>query len=577
MLFIAALALPVGAVAAVAAWALLRLVGLITNAVFYQRVDSSLVAPGGQHPWWLVLTAPILGGLVIGLMARYGSEKIRGHGMPEAIEAILLGGSKVQPRVAVLKPISSAVAIGTGGPFGAEGPIIMTGGALGSLFAQLLRLTADERKTLLVAGSAAGMAATFNSPLAAIVLAAELLLFEWRPRSLIPVAGAVCVATIVRAPMLGSGPVFPADLPLHLTTGVYLLCVVSGVLSAVLALIATLLVYASEDAFHRLPLHWMWWPAIGGVVIGVGGLFVPQALGVGYDVIGAELTGHIDLGLVAGILVVKTLIWSLSLGSGTSGGVLAPMFMIGGALGALEGQVFPDAGAGLWALVALAGVLGGVMRSPFTGIIFALELTHRWDALLPLVISAMTACGVSVLILKRSVLTEKIARRGYHLSREYDVDPLEIVFVSEVMTSDVLEFGVDLPIAEAQAALEDPTDDHAGWRQQLYPVVDQQGRMIGIVTRGMLLGATGDETLLELALTDPVTTHGDQPLRHVAELMAIHDVTTLPVMDRDEPDRTIGVVSLPQLLTARQRDQQEARERERVLQVRLVRPRATES
>ena len=572
MLLITALALPVGAVAAVAAWALLRLVGLITNAVFHQRIDSALIAPGGDHARWLVLLAPVLGGLVIGVMARFGSEKIRGHGMPEAIEAILLGGSKVQPRVAVLKPVSSAIAIGTGGPFGAEGPIIMTGGALGSLFAQFLHLTADERKTLLVGGSAAGMAATFNSPLAAIVLAAELLLFEWRPRSLVPVTAAVCMATVLRHPMLGEAPVFPADMPIHLTVTTYVLCVVSGVASALLAVVATALVYASEDAFGRLPIHWMWWPAIGGVVIGIGGLFVPQALGVGYDVIDAELTGRISVSLVTGILVVKTLIWSLSLGSGTSGGVLAPMFMIGGALGTLEGLVFPSVGPGFWALVALAGVLGGVMRSPLTGIVFALELTHRWDALLPLVISAMTACAISALLLKRSVLTEKIARRGYHLSREYDVDPLEILFVSEVMSSDVVEFTADVSVSEARATLEDPAAGYAAWRQALYPVVDDARRISGVVTRGALLGASGPGVLADLMHTEPVVTHGDQTLRHVAELMAANDLTTLPVVDRDDPHRTIGVVSLPQLLAGRQRDQREARERERVLRIRMVRP-----
>jgi H+/Cl- antiporter ClcA/CBS domain-containing protein len=575
MLVIVALALPVGAVAACAAWALLRLIGLITNAVFYQRTSTALVAPGaGHHPWPLVLLAPVVGGLVIGVMARYGSEKIRGHGMPEAIEAILLGGSKVEPRVAVLKPASSAVAIGTGGPFGAEGPIIMTGGALGSLFAQFLHLTADERKTLLVAGSAAGMAATFNSPLAAIVLAAELLLFEWRPRSLVPVAGAVCVATIVRFPLLGHGAIFLADAPLHLHTDTYLLCLVSGAVSALLAVAATVLVYASEDTFRRLPVHWMWWPAIGGVVIGVGGLFVPEALGVGYNVIDAELTGSIGLGLVTGILVVKTLIWSLSLGSGTSGGVLAPVFMIGGALGSLEAHVFPDVGPGFWALIALAGVVGGVMRSPFTGIVFALELTHQWPALLPLIIASMTACGLSVLVLKRSVLTEKIARRGYHLSREYDVDPLEIMFVSEVMTTDVVEFTADLDVASAYAALEAPDDDYAAWRQQLYPVVGPDGALVGVVPRGELFAAThgGNDatTVGELVTTDPVLTHADQTLRHVAETMAVHAVTTMPVVDRADPTRAIGIVSLPQLLLGRARDQQEARERERVLRIRLV-------
>jgi len=577
MLIITALALPIGAVAGVTAWALLRLIGLITNAIFYHRVDTALVAPGAGHsPWWVILIAPTAGGLVIGLMARYGSEKIRGHGMPEAIESILLGGSKVQPRVAVLKPISSAIAIGTGGPFGAEGPIIMTGGALGSLFAQFLRLSADERKTLLVAGSAAGMAATFNSPLAAIMLAAEMLLFEWRPRSLIPVAAAVCVATVERLPLLGHGAIFLADAPLHLHFAVYPLCVVSGIVSALLAVVATALVYASEDTFRRLPVHWMWWPAIAGVVIGIGGLITPEALGVGYNVIDAELSGSIGLGLVVGILIVKTLIWSLSLGSGTSGGVLAPVFMIGGALGALESHFFPSVGPGFWALIALAGVLGGVMRSPFTGIVFSLELTHQWPALLPLIIGAMTACGVSVLVLKRSVLTEKIARRGYHLTREYDVDPLEILFVSEVMTAEVLELRQDVPLAEAAAALDDPTDDYAAWRQQLYPVVDDDQRLCGVVTRGALLAArTGDDTgTVSGALeSDPVVTHGDMTLRHVAEVMAVNSVTTLPVVDRSDPDRVIGIVSLPQLLQARRRDHEEARARERVLTPRLLTPR----
>jgi CBS domain-containing protein len=316
----------------------------------------------------------------------------------------------------------------------------------------------------------------------------------------------------------------------------------------------------------------MWWPAIGGVVIGLGGLVEPRALGVGYDVIDSELTGSIALGTVVGILIVKTLIWSLSLGSGTSGGVLAPIFMIGGALGSLEAHVFPSVGAGFWALVALAGVLGGVMRSPLTGVVFSLELTHQYAALLPLVIAATTAYAVSVLILKRSVLTEKIARRGYHLSREYDVDPLEIVFVGEVMTTAVVELAPDLDVLEAHVVLADPADDYAAWRQQLYPVIGPDG-MVGVVTRGALFAARTARPraqVSDLVVVDPVVTHADQPLRHVAELMAWHDVTTLPVLDRGGSGEVVGIVSLPQLLIGRARDQQEARERERVLGVRLV-------
>jgi H+/Cl- antiporter ClcA len=505
---IAALALPIGALSAGVAWLLLRLIGFITNGVFYQRVGTGLVAPDSiHHNPALVLLAPVVGGLVIGVLARYGSEKIRGHGMPEAIEAILVGGSKVAPRVALLKPVASAIAIGTGGPFGAAGPIIMTGGACGSLLAQFVHLTADERKTLLVSGAAAGMAATFNAPLASVLLAVELLLFEWRPRSYVPVATAVCTATVVRGYLLGTGALFHVPpTTLHLTGPVVALCAASGLMSGLLAIGATALVYASEDAFARLPVHWMWWPAIGGLIIGLGGLVVPQALGVGYDVIGAELNGSIGLHLVIGILVVKTLIWSLSLGSGTSGGVLAPMFMVGGALGALEAHAFPTVAPGFWPLVALAGVLGGVMRAPLTGVAFAVELTHRLDAVLPLLVGASAAYALSVVFLKRSVLTEKIARRGLHLSREYDVDPLEVLLVGEVMSTEPLDAEPAAPVA--------------------YPT---------------------------------------ETLRSVAYRMAESGFTELPVVAAPGDPRLVGVITLPQLLEGRLRDLREARHAERVL------------
>ena len=509
VLAIAAFALPLGALAAAVAWALLRLIGVITNLVFYGRFETALVAPGAApHPPLLILLAPVCGGLVVGLAARFGSEKIRGHGIPEAIESILTSGSRVQPRVALLKPITAAISIGTGGPFGAEGPIIMTGGAFGSISAQLLHLSADERKTLLVAGAAAGMAATFDAPLASVLLAVELLLFEWRPRSFIPVAAAVAGATAVRVPLLGGGPVFPAPAgALHLDGAALALCVVAGCAAGGLAILATSLVYLAEDAYGRLPIHWMWWPAIGGLVVGLGGLIVPQALGVGYNVIAAELDGSIATDLIVGILVVKTLIWSLSLGSGTSGGVLAPMLMIGGALGGLEALVFPAVGPGFWALVGLAGVLGGVMRSPLTGVAFALELTHRWEALLPLLIAATAAYALSVLLLRRSVLTEKVARRGVHLSREYSVDPLEVLFVGDVMGA---------PSEEAESAAA--------------PVV-----------------------------------FADDTLRHVAYVMAASESTVLPVAERDDPERVVGTVALRQLLAGRLRDLNEERHRARTL------------
>jgi H+/Cl- antiporter ClcA len=552
VLRISALALIVGAGSALAALALLRLIGLITNLVFYQRFETDLVAPGSHHPALLVLLVPVAGGLVVGFMARYGSEKIRGHGMPEAIEAILTGGSRVAPRVAALKPVSAAVSIGTGGPFGAEGPIIMTGGALGSMLAQLLKLTADERKTLLVAGAAGGMAATFNSPLAAVLLAVELLLFEWRPRSFIPVVASVAVATIVRVPLLGSGPLFPvATTGMHISGGTEALCVVVGVVGGLLAVGATALVYLAEDAFAKLPFHWMWWPAIGGLVIGLGGLIEPRALGVGYDVIDELLTGRAGMSLIIGILVVKTLIWSLSLGSGTSGGVLAPVFMIGGALGALASFVFPEVFPGFWALLGLAAVVGGVMRSPLTGVVFTLELTHAWSAILPLLIAATAAYAVSTLILKRSVLTEKIARRGLHLTREYSTDPLETFFAAEVMTKDYVTF-----------APGDVPPDVATSPQRLYPVVDD-GQLVGVVPRSKLL-QTNKSTAAEL-LVEPVTVFHDDTLRHIANVFAEGGINRAPVVERANPTTVVGLVSLTDLLQARLHDLTEEHHRERHL------------
>ncbi|MHB2023621.1 MAG: chloride channel protein [Mycobacteriales bacterium] len=583
MLIIAGLALVVGAIGALVAWALLRLIGLITNLVFYGRFATALVAPGnGRHSLLVVLLAPVGGGLLIGVMARFGSEKIRGHGMPEAIESILTGGSRIAPRVAILKPIASAIAIGTGGPFGAEGPIIMTGGAFGSVLAQFLAVTADERKTLLVAGAAAGMAATFNAPLASILLAVELLLFEWRPRSYVPVAAAVAVATVIRGYLLGTKQLFAVPVtPLHLTSDVYLFCLLAGVAAGGLAVVATTLVYASEDAFKRLPIHWMWWPSIGGAIVGLGGLLVPQALGVGYNIIGAELTGRISLGLVTGILIVKTLIWSLSLGSGTSGGVLAPMFMIGGALGAVEATAFPHVGPGFWALVSLAGVLGGLMRSPLTGVVFAIELTHELSALLALVVGASTAYAVSVLVLKRSVLTEKIARRGFHLTREYDVDPLEVLFVRDVMAAEFISFPAGMALDEAAGTF---LVDHrqlrnAQHRQRLYPVVRGEDQIVGVITRRDMLDVAlspgkrdATTTVGDVAIHEMVVAYSDETLRTVAYRMAEHQVSRLPVLRRQAPDRVVGVISLVDLLKGRLVDLQEARDAQRTLTVSALLP-----
>ena len=562
---ITAVAVPIGVFGALAAYALLKLIVLVTNVCFFAQFTFHSASPADTPHRWLIPILPVVGGLAVGLMARYGSEKIRGHGMPEAIEAILIGGSRVQPRVAVLKPLSSAISIGTGGPFGAEGPIIMTGGALGSLLAQVLHVTTDERKTLLVAGSAAGMAATFNTPLAAVVLAVELLLFEWRPRSLIPVAAAAVTATVVRGPMLGYGPLFGgAHVPSHLAVFDYPLCVVAGVVAGLLAIGATALVYFSEDAFGKLPIHWMWWPAIGGAIVGVGGLIEPHALGVGYDVIDALLTGRATTGLIVGILVVKTLIWGLSLGSGTSGGVLAPMFMVGGALGAAEAMIFPAVSPGFWALVSLAGVLGGVMRSPLTGIVFCLELTHEVNAILPMIITAGTAYLVSVVFLKRSVLTEKLARRGLHLTREYSVDPLEVHLVGGLTAERATSFSAAQATGQASAAVRASLPDGELAIQRLYPVLDSDGELAGVVTRTQLLAAdVEDPTPLAQAVRPAIAAEPAETLRTVANRMAHHSVTRVVV--RADPHEPPYVLSLRQLLHARRIDHHEESARERML------------
>ena len=571
-MWIAALAIAIGLVSAFIALGLLRLIGFFTNVFFFGRLSGALVSPAGNRLGALEVLVPIVGALIIGVMARYGSERIRGHGIPEAIEAILISGSKVEPKVAILKPLSSAISIGTGGPFGAEGPIIMTGGAFGSMIAQLFRLSSVERKTLLVAGAAGGMAATFAAPVAAVLLAVELLLFEWKPRSLIPVALASVTAGAARRYILGMGPLFPT--PAHPAfIGPYGLlgCVLAGVLAGALSALLTAAVYAAEDLFRLLPIHWMWWPAIGGLAIGLGGLIFPQALGVGYDTIGALLQGDVPRNMILGILLVKSAIWAISLGSGTSGGVLAPLLMMGGALGGIEAMFLPHEGAGFWPLVSMGAILGGTMRSPFTGVIFALELTHDVNMLVPLLLAVTIAHGFTVLTLRRSILTEKVARRGYHLSREYAVDPLEILFVREVMRTNI----VALPAKTTRTELADSLrSSHERRGQSLYPVIEEDRRLVGVITHNSLQAILHDASapwrpLSELARKDAVVAYADEPLRLVVYRMAETGLTRFPVVEREDSRKLAGMVSLYDLLRARSRSLEEERRRERVLRIHL--------
>jgi chloride channel protein, CIC family len=573
---ISGLALVIGVVSAYVAVALLKLINFFTNVFFFHRLSATPSLPGDAHLGLWVICVPVVGGLIVGLIARFGSDKIRGHGIPEAIEAILLRGAKVEPRLAVLKPVSTAISIGSGGPFGAEGPIIMTGGACGSLIAQFFHLTSAERKTLLVAGAAAGMSATFAAPFASIMLAIELLLFEWKPRSFIPVALASITAAAARVHLLGAGPIFP--IPTHdvvWAPAILFGCLLAGLLSGCLSALLTQLVYAFEDAFlHLKRIHWMWWPAIGGLGIGIGGFFYPRALGVGYDVIQQLLQGNATIKLILGVLLVKCLIWSFSLGSGTSGGVLAPLLMMGGALGAVDALFLPHQGAGFWPLISMGAMLAGTMRSPLTGVIFAFELTGDYHSILPLLIACVTAHSFTVLTMARSILTEKISRRGHHLSREYVVDPLEALAVEDVMRTNVTAFPAETTLGEMESVLAH-NDNPRG--QRVYPVIDATQHVLGVLTRHDIQktvdklrdGKARNVRLSDMLAKPAVVAYPDEPLRMVVNRMAATGLTRFPVVRQNGGQELLGLIGLQDLLKARELSVVEEHHRERVLRLRV--------
>jgi CIC family chloride channel protein len=570
---LAALAAMLGVFSAYVASALLALIAFFTNLFFYQRLSLAPASPAGHTLGLLGALVPVAGCLIIGVMARYGSERIRGHGIPEALEAILIRGSRIQPRVALLKPISSAISIGSGGPFGAEGPIIMTGGAFGSILAQLFHLTAAERKTLLVAGAAAGMSATFASPIAAVLLAVELLLFELKPRSLIPVALASITGAMTRRHLLGAGPLFPVpdlDLAAVMQPTAVAWCVVVGALAGGLSATLTAAVYAAEDLFGSFKkLHWMWWPALGGIVVGVGGLVCPEALGVGYDQIQAMLGGGARMGPTLRLMLVKATIWAVSLGSGTSGGVLAPLLIVGSALGVVESHLLPAYGAGFWPLVSMAAILAGTMRAPLTALVFAIELTGRFGMALPILTAGIVAHTFTVLVLKRSILTEKVARRGYHVTREYAIDPLEILFVREVMRPEVVVLPGDTPVTGATDLLSSTARARA---QGLYPITDARGGLLGVATRNDIEAAGPIAAPIATIARPPVIARPDEPVRAAIHRMAELGITRLPVVDRSDPPALVGLITLREALKARARHLEEERRRERVLPVGLIIP-----
>jgi chloride channel protein, CIC family len=561
VLLISAIAVLVGTAGVISGVVLLGLIRLFTNLSYF-GLFSTVVRPFAQSPLGLLRAfIPVLGALIVGLMARYGTDKIRGHGIPEAIEAILLGRSRLDLKVTILKPLSSAIAIGTGGPFGAEGPIIMTGGAVGSLIAQMLPVSDTERKTLLVAGAAAGMTTVFGTPIAAILLAVELLLFEWSPRSFIPVATAAIIAEVERTWLGLPSPLFPfhggmAISFLGLGSWIFV-----GLLAGLLSGVLTQLVYACEDGFLKLPIHWMWWPLLGGLVVGIGGLADPRALGVGYDNIAHMLAGHVLPASAIVLLVVKAVIWAVALGSGTSGGVLAPLLIIGGALGAALAEILPHASLGFWALTAMCATMGGTMRSPLTATFFAVELTGNTHVLLPLIAACVTAHAVTVLLMRRSILTEKVARRGHHLTREYRVDPFALMQVKDVMVTDVQSLPGTMTLHEAVKLFTRPDTKHPS-----FPVLDPDGRVLGIVDPPAVIGWRRAGKGRAVALAEllvgqkPVLAYPEEYLEGPIDRMTRANVAHMAVVSRAN-GQLVGYLGWRDLLRARSRVKEEETER----------------
>ena len=573
-----AVSIGLGFVAALVAWGLMKLIGLITNISFYGTWSTDFSSPAGavQHLGAWVILVPVAGGLIAGVMARWGSKAIRGHGIPEAMEQVLLNESRIPTRITWLKPLSSAIVIGTGGPFGAEGPIIATGGALGSLIGQLMKVTASERKVLLAAGAAAGMAAVFAAPISAVALAVELLLFELRGRSLIPVALACVTATGMRDLLMGTTPVFLMDTVTTPGGGALVAYVLMGALIGILSVAVTHLVYAIEDGFERLPVHWMWWPALGAVVVGLVGWVAPLTLGVGYTNIEDILNGHLAMGALAWLCLMKFISWSICLGSGTSGGTLAPLFTIGGSLGAMFGLLLAHAMPWLGvdpriaALIGMAALFAGASRALLTTVIFALETTGQPAGLLPLLGACTAAYLISALMMRNTIMTEKIARRGVRVPSEYKADYLEQILVGAACARDMVTVRADQTIGEVRQWIAQGGIDA---QHQGYPVLGAAGRPLGVLTRRTFFDAQwSDQARLgDLIVRPPVVISPTHTLRRAADLMAIENVGRLLVVDPAEPSRLLGMLTRGDVIAAHTRRIRENDRRRRQISLRTWR------
>jgi H+/Cl- antiporter ClcA len=537
------------------AQSLVGLIGLVTNLSFYGRFSTSFVSPAGNHLGLWVIAIPVIGGLIVGLMARYGSSAIRGHGIPEAMEQVLTNESRVPARMMFLKPLSAAISIGTGGPFGAEGPIIATGGAMGSLLGQVIHSTPAERKTLLAAGAAAGMAATFGSPVSAVLLAIELLLFEYRPRSIIPVALASVTATAVRIAYVGPTASFAMPHLDHPGGGALATYVAIGAFVGWLSVYVTRAVYWIEDLFEHLPIHWMWWPALGGIAVGVIGYLAPHTLGVGYDNIEGLVAGRLAGEAVLTLCAFKFVSWAVSLGSGTSGGTLAPLFTIGGGAGAVTGELlahaFPQLGLDprIAALVGMASIFAGASRAMLASVVFAFETTLQPLGLLPLLGGCTAASLVSSLLMRNTIMTEKLARRGVRVPAEYAADYLDGIAVEDACSKDVVTLRSTQTLDEVRQWI---ATRAAGTAHQGFPVIDPAGRLTGVVTRRDLLdpAKTGMLQLTDIITRAPAVAFTDNSLREAADHMVREGVGRLAVVRREAPETLVGIISRSDLLSA---------------------------
>lgn len=559
LLFLSLLAALIGLIAGIVSFVLYNLIGLFTNLSFYHRFSFQFISPQYNNIGLLVILVPVIGGLIVGFMAKYGTSKIKGHGIPEAIEAVVINKSKISGKVAILKPLSAAIAIGTGGPFGAEGPIIQTGGAIGSLLGQFVSTTASERKILLACGAGAGMAATFSTPIAGVILAVELLLFEFKPRSFIPLVIASAVATAARFQLLGPGPMFHTGSLNFDATRNAIYFVILGILCGIGATVFTKALYWTEDQFEKLPIDSLWWPAIGALALGGIGFFIPKVFGVGYDTISDILNNNLALNVLLLLLIFKSIALLVSLGSGTSGGLLAPMFMasaaLGGSFAILVNHSIPGANLspGAFALVSMGAVFGAAARSTFAFIVFSFEITRDYDAILPLMLVGVIASAISISFLKNSIMTEKLARRGVHVFHEYDTDVLRLTLVHEVMDKNPVVVSADNTIADLADKIASNDPDYTF--HKAYPVVNEKDELVGIVTQGDVVKAVennqSNESILKMAATDLIVTYPDETVFDAVSKMLKNKIGRLPVVERQNPKKLIGYLGRANVLSSR--------------------------